>query len=198
MPKRRNVTSWCHRHQWTLTTRLIHNYCLQDSCVILACGFDRNGKWLAFCESHNAMTWCYDMPHYNITSYSLNDVMTSHGDRCCRQRYSVNNRLIYLYLNFIDSHFISGHTLNRSLDILNWTASYVLINLIYMSNKRITFYQFIIQYHVYQTKLINESDIIFEQIFCHVLCYIYFMDQLWNFCNNWIKNPNINYVIIGG
>ena len=55
--------------------------------LILTCGFDRNGKWSGFCKSCNVVTWGCD-----IMSYSLNDVMTSYGDRCLH--YSVNNRLI--------------------------------------------------------------------------------------------------------
>ena len=48
--------------------------CLQDSYVILGCGFDRNRKWLGFYKLHNSMTLCYDIPNYDVMLYSLNDV----------------------------------------------------------------------------------------------------------------------------
>ena len=37
-------------------------------------------KWLRFCKSHNTMTWHYDILHYDVTSYSPNDV--TYWDRC--------------------------------------------------------------------------------------------------------------------
>ena len=61
--------------------KLLFYCCLHDSYVILACGLDRKGKWSGFCESNNMMTWCYDILYFGVTSYSLNDGMTLHGDK---------------------------------------------------------------------------------------------------------------------
>ena len=33
-------------------------------------------------ETANHMMWYYGIPHYDVTSYSLNDVKTSQGDIC--------------------------------------------------------------------------------------------------------------------
>ena len=58
----------------------------KDSYVILACGFDRNGKWSGFCKSRNVMT---------LHHIKINDI-TYMETGVCRQHYSMNNRLIFL------------------------------------------------------------------------------------------------------
>ena len=49
------------------------------------------GKLSGFCESLNVMTWHYDIPHYVI-------FITYMETGICRQHYSMNNRLIYLWI----------------------------------------------------------------------------------------------------
>ena len=51
--------------------------CLQDSY-----GCDENRKGSGLYDQRNVMT---RISHYDVMSYSLNDVMTSHGDKCLQR-----------------------------------------------------------------------------------------------------------------